>query len=228
MKVVRLLIVVASIVAVSLSKSVPDFGDSITAVLEFIAANGTSTGNYFFQYSSDQNIGSFQRNGPYQNTGSNTVYVGLRDFNSGLLTQLTLNQNGSCSTTTNIYPDFQTDITQNLCLLPSYATFVESRQIGAYWCDGWTYNWQCCDEQLTTWVTKDLNGNPVPVRTDFPSTDQDVYLYYSYFDGLTPIDPRVYQIFQDYEPCPQQTEKAIPQNILFQDLQRLRKKHRYH
>jgi len=218
------LLVVLTVLAVSHSKSVPYFGDSITALLEFMAANGSSTGNYFFQYSKTQNIGSFQRNGPYQNTGANTVLVDLRNFGTATDTSLFLNQNGSCTTGSNIFPTWQEDITENLCLLPSSATFVSSAQIGAYWCDGWTYNWACCDEQLTTWVTKDLNGNPVPVRTDFPSTDQDVYLFYSYFDGLSLIDPRVYQVYQNYEPCSQGTTYSkAPHNIMFQDLQRLRK-----
>jgi len=194
-------------------KTPPYFGDSIHSVVEFLAGDGISTGNYVFQYSKTENIGSFQRNGNYENSGPNTVAVYIRNFTSGFTTAIILNQFGSCNITQNIFGEYSEDITANLQRLQNNSIYIGSKQIGAYMCDGWQFPWTGENETLITWVTTDINGNPRPVRTDFPSTDEDTHAYFTYFDS-NPVDPRVFQIFQEYEPCTT-TKEIITPRMLF-------------
>jgi len=203
---VLLLLIVGSLIVGALAfkqrKSAPYFGDSITSVIEFLALNGTSTGNYLFQYSKSQNIGSFQQNGNMNNAGPNTVYVQIRNYTSGVSNSILITENGSCLTNQNIFGDWTSDITGQLNLLPPEATFIGHSQIGAYMCEGWQFGWVAGGgETVTTWVSEDLKGNPIPVRTDFPSFDQDSNAYYSFYSGVRPIDPRVFEIYYQYEPC---------------------------
>jgi len=193
----------------SLSKKTPPYmGDSVTSMVEFLAEDGISTGNYVFQYSKSENVGSFQRNGNYEDAGPNTVSIYIRNFTSGYTTAIVLNQFGSCNISQNIMPTYNVDITANLQRLQENAIYIGSQQIGAYMCDGWQFPWFASsdNETLITWITTDVNGNPRPVRTDFPSTDEDSHAYFTYFLA-GPIDPRVFQIIDQYEPCTMSNEK---------------------
>jgi len=160
-----------------------------------------SLGSYLFIYSRALNLGLFQRMGPFSDAGANNVYVGIRNFTSGFMTQFILGDMTSCTTQAWTF-DWFTDMTNNLALLPPSSNFVGTQQIGPWLCDGWNFKWAAgFGGFATTWVRQNVLGQSVPVRTDFLSAPGG-HAYHSSYNGDALIELSQYQIWKQYMPCP--------------------------